>query len=85
VREGHVRRSTGSRFSDKEQWTTEFSYESKGTDFADVDGDGKADAITVNLSNVTVRRAGATGFRPTEAWTSEPYFGDLPSRCVGKS
>jgi hypothetical protein len=47
-----------------------------------VDGDGQADAIIVNLDNVTVRRAGATGFLPIEAWTTEPYYGDLRSRCV---
>ncbi len=40
------------------------------TFFADVDGDGKADAIAVNDTGVTVRRSDATKFLPVETWAT---------------
>jgi hypothetical protein len=48
------------------------------TQFADVDGDGKADAIVVNTNGITVRRSnGANAFLPNETWTSGAYDGTL--------
>ncbi len=38
--------------------------------FADVDGDGKADAIVVNDGGITVRRSDSTKFLPNETWAS---------------
>jgi hypothetical protein len=40
-----------------EDWTHGAYYGSRGTFFADVTGDGRADAIVVNDNTVTVRRA----------------------------
>ncbi|NJM59204.1 MAG: M23 family metallopeptidase [Oscillatoriales cyanobacterium RU_3_3] len=50
----------------------------KGTFFADVTGDGKADAIVVNVVNnqgVTVRRSDGNKFLPNERWTDIGYMG----------
>jgi hypothetical protein len=47
------------------------------TQFADVTGDGRADAIVVNSAGITVRRSSGTGFLPNESWTSNPYYGSL--------
>ena len=52
-----VRRSDGSKFLANESWTTNAYYGSRATFFADVTGDGKADAIVVNNDKVTVRRS----------------------------
>ncbi len=51
-------------------------YGDRGTFFADVTGDGKADAIAVNNSNVFVRRSDGTAFQPNESWTTNPYYGE---------
>ena len=40
------------------------------TFFADVDGDGKADAIAVNDTGVTVRRSDSTKFLANETWAT---------------
>ena len=50
-----VRRSTGSGFGPNEDWTNGPYYGTRGTFFADVTGDGKADAIVVNDDTTTVR------------------------------
>ena len=49
----------------------------EGTQFADVTGDGRADAIVVNATGITVRRSDGTMFLPDESWTTEPYFGNV--------
>lgn len=48
----------------------------RGTFFADVDGDGRADGIAVTAESVRVRRSTGSDFAPAENWTSDPYFGD---------
>jgi hypothetical protein len=53
-----------------------------GTQFADVTGDGKADAIVVNTTGITVRRSDGTQFLPNESWTTGPYFGDVGTYFV---
>jgi len=45
--------------------------------FADVTGDGKADAIVVNRNTVTVRRSDGCRFGPNEDWTGGPYYGEI--------
>src|SRR5690606_17595843 len=55
-------------------------YGQHGTYFADVDGDGRADAITVDSSGIRVRRSGflpggQEGFKPPEIGTSDPFYG----------
>ena len=70
-----VRRSTGSAFSPNEDWTGGPYYGSRGTFFADVTGDGRADAIVVNDNTVTVRRSTGSAFSPNEDWTGGPYYG----------
>jgi hypothetical protein len=54
-----VRRSTGSVFSGNEAWTSDPYYgeHAPGGAFADVTGDGRADAIVVNNTGITVRRS----------------------------
>jgi hypothetical protein len=50
-----VRRPTGTVFGAYELWTTNLYYGHLRTQFADVDGDGGADAIVVNTHGTTVR------------------------------
>ena len=75
---GHVtvRRSDGTQFTPNEDWTMDPYYGSWGTFFADVTGDGLADAIVVNDDTVTVRRSDGGQFTPNEDWTMGPYYGD---------
>ncbi|MGB0929572.1 MAG: FG-GAP repeat domain-containing protein, partial [Chitinophagales bacterium] len=75
----YVRRSTGSGFSGNEEWTSGAYYSDRGVEgsfFADVTGDGKADAIVVNKSKVYVRRSTGSGFSGNEEWTSGAYYSD---------
>ena len=73
-----VRRSDRQRFLlPAERWTEIPYWGTKGLFFADVDGDGKADAIVVNDGGITVRRSDGKRFLPNEPWTSEPYFGTI--------
>ncbi len=60
---------------DLEYWTNEPYYGTRGTFLADVTGDGKADAIVVNDSGVTVRRSNGSQFLPNETWINVPYYG----------
>ena len=64
-------------FLPNEDWTQGPYFGSRGTFFADVTGDGWADAIVVNDDTVTVRRGAAnSSFDPNaEDWTQGPYFG----------
>lgn len=79
-----VRRSDTQRFLPTEFWAVEPYF---GTDitgrhniyFADVDGDGKADAIVSNKTNIGVRLSDGTQFLPAQGWTGGPYFGMLGS------
>src|SRR5262249_2174158 len=75
-----VRRSNGSSFLPNEEWTQEPYYGNRGTFFADVDGDGRADAIVVNDETIpygraVVRRSNGSSFLPNEEWTQKPYYG----------
>jgi hypothetical protein len=47
------------------------------TQFADVTGDGKADAIAINTNGITVRPSNGTDFLPKETWSSVPYYGGI--------
>jgi hypothetical protein len=69
--------SGASVFTPNEDWTRGAYYGSRGTYFADVTGDGKADAIVVNNDTVTVRRSTGSGFSANENWTRGPYYGAL--------
>jgi ribosomal protein L27 len=75
-----VRRSDGTKFLPNEIWSAVPFYGSDKSGnayvyFADVDGDGKADAIAVNPAGITVRRSDGTKFLPNEVLTQEGYFG----------
>ncbi len=72
-----VRLSNGTAFSPATTWTDIPYYGTHGTHFADVNGDGKADAIVVNDSQITVRISTGNGFLPNAAWTWDPYYGDM--------
>jgi hypothetical protein len=73
--------SDGARFMQPDPWTREPYFGVYGGKvnnyFADVNGDGKADAIVVNPSGVTVRLSDGNRFRRGEEWTREPYLGAL--------
>jgi hypothetical protein len=80
-----VRLSTGNGFGAAQRWTNEIYYGDKGTFFADVNGDGMADAIAVNseaalrLQGVTVRLSTGSNFgtpATQEKWTDNAYYGD---------
>lgn len=76
-----VRPSDGTQFLPYEIWTKDpyFGSMNSGVDnyFADVTGDGRADAIVVNPTGITVRRSDGTKFLSGELWTREPYFGGI--------
>jgi hypothetical protein len=59
----------------KVDWTHGPFYGSRGTFFADVTGDGRADAIAVNDDTVTVRRNTGHDFGPNEDWSQGPFYG----------
>ncbi len=67
--------SSSAGFLPNEDWTQGAYFGTRGTYFADVTGDGKADAIVVNDDTVTVRRSDGSRFTPNEDWTHGPYFG----------
>jgi hypothetical protein len=80
-----VRPSDGTRFLRGEPWSPRGFY---GTDesgtaniyFADVTGDGRADAIVSNPNGLDVRVSDGRGFLRNEAWTNGPFFGSLYGR-----
>lgn len=45
------------------------------TQFVDVTGDGRADAIVINESGITVRRSTGSFFSGNESWTEGAYYG----------
>jgi dipeptidyl aminopeptidase/acylaminoacyl peptidase len=74
-----VRRSMATAFGGNEDWTNEPYYGSRGTYFADVTGDGKADAIVVNEGGITVRPSTGWAFdiNLSRPWTSDAYYGNV--------
>jgi hypothetical protein len=74
-----VRPSTGSGFGPAIDWTEIAYYGTRGTFFADVTGDGYADAIVVNDDTVTVRRSTGSAFTSNEDWTRGPFYGSRGS------
>ena len=66
-------------FRPNEDWTHGPCYGTILTTFADVTGDGRADAIVVNGDTITVRRSTGNDFGPNSAanedWTHGPYYG----------
>ncbi|MBK9632795.1 MAG: VCBS repeat domain-containing M23 family metallopeptidase [Saprospiraceae bacterium] len=64
-------------YGEYENWTSNGFFGDKGTFFADINGDRKADAIVVNQNQkILVRRSTGNGFSANEEWTDIPYFGD---------
>jgi hypothetical protein len=55
-------------------WSWGPFYGELGTYFADVTGDGKADAIAINNAGVFVRRSNGSDFQPNENWYSGLIF-----------
>src|SRR6195952_4465342 len=58
-----------------ENWTGGAFYGQRGTFFADVTGDGKADAIVVNDDRITVRSSTGNGFGPPKDWSHGAFYG----------
>jgi hypothetical protein len=56
-------------------WTANPYYGDVGSSAADVDGNGRADAIVVNGTDITVRRSTGSAFGAYETWTTNPYYG----------
>lgn len=71
------RRAAVASFGPAETWDNSSVpyFGSRGTSFADLDGDGKADWILVRDDCLWVRRSSGVGFGPMEQWTLEPFFG----------
>lgn len=63
-------------FAENQSWTINAYYGTKGTYFADVTGDRRADAIVINNDGITVRRSTGTSFSPNQSWTSTSFFGN---------
>ncbi|MBC6433955.1 VCBS repeat-containing protein, partial [Nostoc sp. HG1] len=62
-------------FTPNESWTQNPYYGSRGTFFANVIGDRKADAIVVNDDKIIGRRSNGSRFTPNESLTQNPYYG----------
>jgi hypothetical protein len=80
-----VRFSDGRRFRQDETWVQQpyFGTDTTGHQniyFADVNGDGKADAIVSNTTEVAVRLSDGSQFVQHDLWTREPYFGVAEGR-----
>jgi hypothetical protein len=74
----YVRRSNGTRFVGPAQnWTggAFFDLTGRGMYFADVNGDGRADAVVVNDDGVHVRLSKGAGFAPAQNWTGGAFYG----------
>lgn len=69
---------TPAAFGGNETWTANayFGNHAPYGAFADVTGDGLADAIIVNNNGISVRRSTGTAFANPETWTTTAYFGD---------
>jgi len=65
------------RFGPNEDWTNGPYFGNIGTFFADVTGDGRADAIVVNGTNITVRISSGSSFGPNVDFTVDPFIGDF--------
>jgi len=83
-----VHRSSGSRYAYQHEsgfvccaYSGPAFYGTRGTFFADVTGDGKADAIAVNDDGITVRRSDGTTFGGYERWAG-PFIGTLGTYVV---
>ncbi len=76
-----VRLSDGTQFVQHNLWAREAYFgvalERVNNFFADVTGDGKADAIVVNPSGITVRRSDGARFLRNEEWTKDAYLGGM--------
>jgi hypothetical protein len=63
-------------FEGAKLWTSNPFYGDRATAFADVTGDGWADAIAVNYWGITVRRSMGGMFGINEGWSAGSFFGD---------
>jgi len=75
-----VRLSNGTALLPAEEWASTPTRRMVSTGntvfyFADVSGDGKADAISIGASGASVSRSSGMGFQPAEPW-SEPLSTD---------
>ncbi|MGE0552220.1 MAG: FG-GAP repeat domain-containing protein [Gemmatimonadales bacterium] len=71
---GAVWETLADGFAPAQAWTSDPYYGARGTFFADLTGDRRADAVVVNDAGITVRRSNGGGFGPNETW-SGPFFG----------
>lgn len=79
-----VRTSAGNSFSAARLWASPFFSDRQpvmSADFADVTGDGRADAIVVNGDGIYVRPSNGTAFNPkAHLWTSTAFYGAKGTR-----
>jgi hypothetical protein len=73
--------TSGAYFLKAENWTGGPYYGEAGfypVYFADVTGEGRADAIVVNEDKIRVRESNGFGFETTaRGWTAGPYYGEV--------
>jgi hypothetical protein len=67
--------SNGSGFDPPQQWSTTPFYGSRATFCADVTGDGKADLIAVDDSNMFVMQSNGSSFGPVQDWSNTAFYG----------
>ena len=65
------------QFLPNQSWTDNAYYGTRGTYFADVNGDGRADAIVVNDGGVTARMSDGTKFLGNTTMTSGGFYGTV--------
>ena len=70
----NLNRIPKSGFAPTEDWGQGVHYGTRGTHFADVTGDGRADSIAVDNDGVIVRRSTGAGFAQASNWTGGPYY-----------
>jgi hypothetical protein len=62
--------------STQRNWTGTGFWGWKGTHFADVTGDGKADLIAVDDAGIAVRVSNGSSFNAHTYWTNGPFWGE---------
>ena len=80
--------SNGSGFGAPTQWSSSTFYgthDAYSTALADVNGDGKADAVAFNGTSTSVMLSNGSGFAAPAQWSSNTFFGTIGSSLLVQS
>ena len=77
--------SNGSGFGAPTQWSSSTFYgthDAYSTALADVNGDGKADAVAFNGTSTSVMLSNGSGFGAPTQWSSDTFYGTISSSLL---